>query len=115
MGQFDRQSLPLLNGHDAPSSNFGISKAAPVQVSAIDLVEGKLSQEGAVVAISFWSWQSGSTALLFLLLSQLALGNAFLSPLVTLFWSGVVAVVDDPLAPQVIFGTANESVAGDAI
>jgi ABC-type enterochelin transport system permease subunit len=39
---------------------------------------------------------------LFLLLAQVALSDAFLLPLVALFWGGVVAIIDDPLAPQVV-------------
>jgi hypothetical protein len=115
VGQFDPHLLPLLDRFHTPSGDLLISQTAPVQVSAIDPVEGKLSQEGAVVAIPFWSWQSGSAALLFLLLSQLALSDAFLLPLVALFWGGVVTIIDDPLPPQVVLRPANESIARDAI
>jgi hypothetical protein len=85
VGQFDPHLLPLLDRFHIPSGNLGISQTTPVQVSPIDRVEAELGKQPPVVTIALWSWQSGSAVLLFVLLSQLALGNAFLLPLVALF------------------------------
>jgi hypothetical protein len=115
VGQFDRQLLPLLDRFHTPSGDLIVSEAALVQVGAIDRVEAKLELGGSGSGDPVLMQGGQQRGAVVPAAGAGGASDAFLLPLVALFWGGVVAIIDDPLAPQVVLSAANESVARDAI